>query len=103
MVRSSLGSLSARSTLYLTRARPWRVEGPLAATPRFLSRDFALARKVDPGAEGTPRIRARILHVFRASERAPAAAPDVSEFFHPSAEFLRRRRRRGDRRIIRVD
>lgn len=33
MVRSSLGSFSAWSTLYLTRAQPWRAGGPLGATP----------------------------------------------------------------------
>jgi len=38
MVRSSLGSFSARSTLYLTRAQPWHVGGPFGATPRFLFR-----------------------------------------------------------------
>jgi len=94
MVRSSLGSLSARSTLYLTRARPWRVEGPLAATPRFLSRGFALARKVDRGGRNPSHTRAHSARIpaERASERAAAADPDVSEFCHPWAEFLQRRR-----------
>lgn len=42
MVRSSPGSFSAWSTLYLTRAQPWRAGGPLGATlplpSRFLFR-----------------------------------------------------------------
>lgn len=72
MVRSSLGSFSAWSTLYLTRAQPWRARGPLGASPlplRFLFR--GLRREVDLRAEGALRtLRTRFLCIFRANVRA---------------------------------
>lgn len=69
MVRSSLGSFSARSTLYLTRAQPWHVGGPLGATPRFLSRGLRSSEGRSRGRRGPLYLTTRFLCIPRANER----------------------------------
>lgn len=73
MVRSSLGSFSAWSTLYLTRAQPWRAGGPSMPAPSLLVFFFVACarREVDLRTEGVLRtLRTRFLCIFRANVRA---------------------------------
>lgn len=89
------GASQPASTLYLTRAQPWRAGGPLGATPRFLSRGLRLVGRSISGQKGPLyTLRKRSLCIPRANERASEGTsdrapldPDVSKFFHPS-KFL---------------
>lgn len=69
MVRSSLGSFSARSTLYLTRAQPWRAGGPLGATPRFLFRGLRSSGGRSRGRRGLSYLT-EAFPMYSASKRA---------------------------------
>lgn len=69
MVRSSLGSSSARSTLYLTRAQPWRAGGPLGATPRFLFRGLRSSGGRSRGRRGLSYLT-DAFPMYSASKRA---------------------------------
>lgn len=69
MVRSSLGSFSARSTLYLTRAQPWRAGGPFGATPRFLFRGLRSSGGRSQGRRG-PSYLTDAFPMYSSSERA---------------------------------
>lgn len=87
MVRSSLGSFSARSTLYLTRAQPWHSRAPSAPPPVF----FLVAcarRKVDLGTEGALRtLRTRFLYIPRAKERERASERTNKRLLFPTQMF----------------